>query len=688
MEDSMITNNPNIAITKQNQQGRNTQQATGQMRAFSQSQSPSVAIGLLPESPSLQNIIALIQQLIQQLQQQESGGQEQTPAQEQDKEKNTEQTHPAIPVDDAVQLEDEIIGVSVIRGTSGDDRLNGTRDGDHMSGLAGNDRLYGRQGDDLLLGGEGNDRLYGGQGNDLLQGGAGNDHLLGGSGENTLFGGDGNDTLYSRLGSDRLDGGHGNDTARVRASIDDFSIAFKEVPTPVIGLDDGIAGERPDERDGISSDSKGTLILTNEKTGQTIEATNIEQFKFNDARLSFDELKEKATNSPTPNDQLLDLSASQKERLFDLFEPRPSADAAIRVIDRDGSGTISVGDEAVAATGGASSVSQQFRILSAEDVAAINSTTEPMPNPDPATLNLTDAQHAAIGARFNHQPAPNVSDGITTRYTGIATDKNADGKLGEGDTVQLQVSGGLLGLNEIQEHVLTADDIAAIEADRSNPLLDISNGLSFEQKQRLHTAIFGDRISLDSPSIQSVIDNNSDQKLSVGDTVLIQRFSENTGATSIEFHTLTQEELDTYLNGSASHQQARTDFEANKQKWNDSRPNSYRFTLERSGFIGGEARKPVDLTVIGNTVTNAQFSDGTNGQVPAFNQLSIDELFKTIEQGLDNNAAEVRVEYNSATGIPESIFIDQSQLIADEELFLSTSNFQLLSIAHQGAATE
>ncbi len=138
----------------------------------------------------------------------------------------------------------------------------------------------------------------------------------------------------------------------------------------------------------------------------------------------------------------------------------------------------------------------------------------------------------------------------------------------------------------------------------------------------------------------------------------------------------------------ASNQQARTDFEANKQKWNDLNANNYRFTLERSGFIGGEARKPVDLIVAGNTVTNAQFSDGTNGQVPEFNQLSIDELFNTIEQALDNNAAEVRVEYNATTGIPESIFVDQSQLIADEELFLSTRNFQLLLVAHEEAATE
>lgn len=549
----MITNHSNTPVAQRETQRSNSLQTSRSSQTFAAFPSAS---------PSLQSIIQLIQVLIQQLQ--SSSPQENNKAKEGENKPLTQQ-HTG----------------SVIKGTSGDDRLNGTRSKDRMSGLAGNDRLYGRQNDDTLLGNKGNDRLYGGKGNDTLHGGKGDDYLSGGRGQNRLFGGEGNDTLYTRLGSDIFDGGEGNDTARIRASFDDFSVEFKETSA---------SSTRP-----VASDDTDTFILTNEKTGQTIEVTNIEKFKFNDARLSVEELRALATNNPLPS-----------------------------------------------------------------------------------TLNLTDQQQEAVGARFNNRPAPNLADGITTTYTGVATDKNDDGVLGVGDTVQLHLTGGLLGLDETQDHVLTTDDLAVIEEDRSNPLLDISQGLSFEQNQRLHTAIFGDRISLDSPSIQSVFDHNSDKKLSVGDTILINRFSEATGATSIDFHVLTQKELDTYPNGSESNQQARTDFEANKQKWGDTRPNNYSFTLERSGFLAGEARKPVDLTVTGNTVTNAQFTDGSAGQVPDFNQLTIGELFNTIEQALDNNAAEVRVEYDATTGIPQSIFVDQSQLIADEEVFLSTSNFQSL----------
>ena len=188
-----------------------------------------------------------------------------------------------------------------------------------------------------------------------------------------------------------------------------------------------------------------------------------------------------------------------------------------------------------------------------------------------------------------------------------------------------------------------------------------------------------------------MFDSNSDGKLSVGDSIVLQRSfgpvsgvgsgndvsTGNTGI-SLSFHTLTQSELDSYLKGGDTDSQAKTDFETNKRQWQSSQPQDYSFTLGRSGFIGGDARKPVDITVSGNTVIDAKFADGSAGTVPDFNQLSIDDLFKTIGNALDNNAAEVRVSYNAETGIPESIFIDQDRRLADEELFLEISNFKNL----------
>jgi VCBS repeat-containing protein len=64
----------------------------------------------------------------------------------------------------------------IIKGTSGNDVINGG---------SGDDFLQGRAGGDVLDGGDGNDQLHGDAGDDFLRGGAGNDLLHGGLGTDT-----------------------------------------------------------------------------------------------------------------------------------------------------------------------------------------------------------------------------------------------------------------------------------------------------------------------------------------------------------------------------------------------------------------------------------------------------------------------------------------------------------------------
>ena len=139
-----------------------------------------------------------------------------------------------------------LVGILVVRGGSGADRLTGN---------GGNELLIGGDGNDTLDGGEGNDTLTGGLGQDVLIGGVASDCvtetrdvdmkvtnsslsfggvvedtlinvekvcLTGGSSANVidasafsgaamLVGDDGNDTLIGGIGADSLDGGAGND---------------------------------------------------------------------------------------------------------------------------------------------------------------------------------------------------------------------------------------------------------------------------------------------------------------------------------------------------------------------------------------------------------------------------------------------------------------------------------------------
>lgn len=125
-----------------------------------------------------------------------------------------------------------------LRGTIGNDLLNGTAAADDISGLAGNDRLFGYGGNDELEGDDGNDRLDGGAGHDELEGGNGNDTLIGGAGNDELDGGDGNDLFVFNAGRDAVeDFNVGEDKIKLDASlgIDSFSELMSKAST----VDDG-----------------------------------------------------------------------------------------------------------------------------------------------------------------------------------------------------------------------------------------------------------------------------------------------------------------------------------------------------------------------------------------------------------------------------------------------------------------
>jgi Ca2+-binding RTX toxin-like protein len=77
------------------------------------------------------------------------------------------------------------LGLPILTGTAGDDRLNGGLGSQILEGAAGNDTLGGGAGDDALKGGSGNDSLSGDEGADTLSGGLGSDILDGGAGEDT-----------------------------------------------------------------------------------------------------------------------------------------------------------------------------------------------------------------------------------------------------------------------------------------------------------------------------------------------------------------------------------------------------------------------------------------------------------------------------------------------------------------------
>jgi Ca2+-binding RTX toxin-like protein len=95
--------------------------------------------------------------------------------------------------------------VPTIVGTTGDDRIRGTKHADVIVGLTGRDIIRGRDGRDRVCGNRGRDHLRGGRAADRLAGNRNNDTLAGGRRRNNLLGGPGKHD-YCVINDDRHSG--------------------------------------------------------------------------------------------------------------------------------------------------------------------------------------------------------------------------------------------------------------------------------------------------------------------------------------------------------------------------------------------------------------------------------------------------------------------------------------------------
>ena len=99
----------------------------------------------------------------------------------------------------------------ILRGTPGQNFLNGEAGADVIAGFGGLDVLIGEAGADQLEAGRGSQILFGDGGPDRLDGGRGNDEVEGDDGADRLNGGNGSDNLSGGRNDDMLDGGEGGE---------------------------------------------------------------------------------------------------------------------------------------------------------------------------------------------------------------------------------------------------------------------------------------------------------------------------------------------------------------------------------------------------------------------------------------------------------------------------------------------
>lgn len=121
-------------------------------------------------------------------------------------------------------------------------------------------------------------------------------------------------------------------------------------------------------------------------------------------------------------------------------------------------------------------------------------------------------------------------------------------------------------------------------------------------------------------------------------------------------------------------------FIKNRALWNKGNISSYRYTLSNSCFCIPDARGPVVIevrngrTVYVNSVETGQAVD------PQFFQSynTIPKLFNVIQDAIQRRASSLEVRYNHKYGYPTQINIDYNAQIADEEIFLTIENFEII----------
>ena len=116
----------------------------------------------------------------------------------------------------------------------------------------------------------------------------------------------------------------------------------------------------------------------------------------------------------------------------------------------------------------------------------------------------------------------------------------------------------------------------------------------------------------------------------------------------------------------------------NKMRWQQANIAEYQFTYRRSCFC--LPQEDIVAVVKAGVITEAYFeASGTPlSATEISNLLTVERLFATIQKAIDTNASTLSVAYNTVSGFPERVYIDQVENIADDEITHSIVNFQAL----------
>lgn len=124
-----------------------------------------------------------------------------------------------------------------------------------------------------------------------------------------------------------------------------------------------------------------------------------------------------------------------------------------------------------------------------------------------------------------------------------------------------------------------------------------------------------------------------------------------------------------------------SEFEGARQKWQDAGISHYRFKVAIGCFCIFTQDMPLIIEVQDGEVVSMEYQSGNEidpSNLELFNRYAtVDAIFVELEKALVD-ADSVTVEYDETYGFPTQVSIDFDQQAADEEIYLTISDFEVL----------
>ncbi len=127
-----------------------------------------------------------------------------------------------------------------------------------------------------------------------------------------------------------------------------------------------------------------------------------------------------------------------------------------------------------------------------------------------------------------------------------------------------------------------------------------------------------------------------------------------------------------------------SEFEQNLAIWQDADISHYKYDLWIGCFCVFRDEIPLTIEVQdGEVVSITKATGGLVDETDPNHELfmkyaTLDRLFASLEEDTASGAEQITVSYDPLYGFPVEAYIDHSQQIADDELSLQVSNFEVL----------